>query len=268
MMQQLALYQTVFDAVQDRPVTFRTLDIGGDKILPYMASFEEDNPALGWRAIRIGLDRPGLLRSQLRAMLRAGAGRDLRIMFPMIATCAEFDAAKAIVGRELTHLRRHGYDMPRDLKLGIMIEVPSVLWQLDEILPRVDFVSVGSNDLVQYLFAADRDNRRVADRFDPMSPPVLRALKSITDRAAVHGTPVTLCGEIGGRPLEAMALIGLGYRGFSMSAASIGPVKAMLLSLDTREIAAFLAQLLDAQSGAPSVREELRAFAEAKGVPL
>lgn len=268
MMQQLALYQTVFDAVQDRPVTFRTLDIGGDKILPYMASFEEDNPALGWRAIRIGLDRPGLLRSQLRAMLRAGAGRDLRIMFPMIATCAEFIAAKAIVGRELTHLRRHGYEMPRDLKLGIMIEVPSVLWQLDEILPRVDFVSVGSNDLVQYLFAADRDNRRVADRFDPMSPPVLRALKSITDRAAVHGTPVTLCGEIGGRPLEAMALIGLGYRGFSMSAASIGPVKAMLLSLDTREIAAYLAQLLDAQSGAASVREELRAFAEAKGVPL
>ncbi|MBX9739613.1 MAG: phosphoenolpyruvate--protein phosphotransferase [Beijerinckiaceae bacterium] len=268
MMQQLALYKNVMDAVPDKPVTFRTLDIGGDKILPYMASFEEDNPALGWRAIRIGLDRPGLLRSQLRAMLRAAAGRDLRIMFPMIATSAEFDAAKAIVGRELTHLRRHEYALPRELKLGIMIEVPSVLWQLDEILPRVDFVSVGSNDLMQYVFAADRDNRRVADRFDPLSPPMLRALKSITDRAAVHGTPVTLCGEIGGRPLEVMALIGIGYRGFSMSAASIGPVKAMLLSLDTREIASHIGELLDAQSGAASVREELRAFAEAKGVPL
>ncbi|MDB5594333.1 MAG: ptsP [Hyphomicrobiales bacterium] len=268
MQEQLALYKTVMDAVPDRPVTFRTLDIGGDKILPYMAAFEEDNPALGWRAIRIGLDRPGLLRSQLRAMLRAGAGRDLRIMFPMVATCAEFDAAKVIVERELTHLRRHAYELPRDLKLGIMVEVPSVLWQLEEMLERVDFISVGSNDLVQYLYAADRDNRRVSDRFDPLSPPVLRALKSITDKAAVTGTPVTLCGEIGGRPLEAMALIGIGYRGLSMSAASIGPVKAMLLALDASEIAAHVGALIDAKTGAASIREELRAFAEAKGVPL
>ncbi|MDB5651089.1 MAG: ptsP [Hyphomicrobiales bacterium] len=268
MQEQLALYKTVMDAVPDRPVTFRTLDIGGDKILPYMAAFEDDNQALGWRAIRIGLDRPGLLRSQLRAMLRAGAGRDLRIMFPMVATCAEFDAAKIIVERELTHLRRHDYELPRELKLGIMVEVPSVLWQLEEMLERVDFVSVGSNDLVQYIFAADRDNRRVSDRFDPLSPPVLRALKSITDKAAITGTPVTLCGEIGGRPLEAMALIGIGYRGLSMSAASIGPVKAMLLSLDASEITAHVNALIEKKSGAASIREELRAFAEAKGVPL
>ncbi len=266
--EQYALYKNVMDAVPDVPVTFRTLDIGGDKILPYMSHFEEDNPALGWRAIRIGLDRPALLRLQLRAMLRAGAGREMRIMFPMVATCAEFDAAKHLLEREIAHLTLHKYELPRDLKLGIMIEVPSVLWQLDEMLARVDFVSVGSNDLMQYVFAADRDNRRVADRFDPLSPPALRLLKSITDRAALTGTPVTLCGEIGGRPLEAMALIGIGYRGLSMSPASIGPVKAMLLALNASEVAGLIEDLLAQKSGAQSIRQELRAYAEAKGVPL
>jgi phosphotransferase system enzyme I (PtsP) len=266
--QQYELYKSVMDAVPDVPVTFRTLDIGGDKILPYMSRLEEDNPALGWRAIRIGLDRPGLLRTQLRAMLKAGAGRSLRIMFPMVATCEEFDRAKDLVEREIAHLTRHKYLLPTSLKLGIMIEVPSVLWALDEMLPRVDFVSVGSNDLVQYLFAADRDNRRVSDRFDPLSPVVLRALKSITDRAAIHGTSVTLCGEIGGRPLEAMALIGIGYRNLSMSPASIGPVKAMLLALDAGEIAGFVTDLLAQKTGASSLRAQLRAYAEAKGVPL
>jgi len=249
-------------------VTFRTLDIGGDKILPYMSALEEENPALGWRAIRIGLDRPGLLRTQLRAMLKAGAGRDLRIMLPMVATCAEFDDAKKLVEREISHLSRHGYPLPADLKLGIMIEVPSVLWALDEILPRVDFVSVGSNDLMQYIFAADRDNRRVAGRFDPLSPVALRVLKTITDRAAVHGTSVTLCGEIGGRPLEAMTLIGIGYRGLSMSPTSIGPVKAMLLALNVSEVTSFVTDLLAQKNGASSVRAELHAFAQAKGVPL
>jgi phosphotransferase system enzyme I (PtsP) len=209
-----------------------------------------------------------LLRTQLRAMLKAGAKRELRIMFPMVATCAEFDAAKILVEREIAHLARHGYELPADLKLGIMIEVPSVLWSLDEILPRVDFVSVGSNDLVQYLFAADRDNRRVADRFDPLAPAVLRALRMVAEKGAAHGTHVTLCGEIGGRPLEAMALIGIGYRGLSMSPASIGPVKAMLLSLDAGEISAFVRDLLAQKTGVSSLRQELRAFAEAKGVPL
>ena len=266
--QQYQLYKSVMDALPDTPVTFRTLDIGGDKILPYMSRLEEDNPALGWRAIRIGLDRPGLLRTQLRAMLRAGAGRDLRIMFPMVATASEIDAAKDLTMREVMHLTRHGYVLPRDLKLGIMIEVPSVLFALDEILPRVDFVSVGSNDLTQYLFAADRDNKRVSTRFDPLSPSMLRALKTITDKASVHGTSVTLCGEMGGKPLDALALIGIGYRNLSMSPASIGPVKAMLLGLDAGEAQAFIAEKLNGTSGADSIREDLRSFAEAKGVPL
>ena len=266
--QQYELYKSIMDGVPDRPVTFRTLDIGGDKILPYMSRLEEDNPALGWRAIRIGLDRPGLLRTQLRAMLRAGAGRDLRIMFPMVATASEIDRAKDLVAREVAHLTRHGHGVPADLKLGIMIEVPSVLFALDEILPRVDFVSVGSNDLTQYLFAADRDNKRVATRFDPLSPSMLRALKSITDKAAQHGTSVTLCGEMGGKPLDAMALIGIGYRNLSMSPACIGPVKAMLLAIDVAETSAFIADKLAQLTGADSIRDELCRFAEAKGVPL
>lgn len=266
--QQYQLYKSVMDAVPNCTVTFRTLDIGGDKILPYMSRLEEDNPALGWRAIRIGLDRPGLLRTQLRAMLRAGAGRDLRIMFPMVAVASEIDALKDLVARELAHLKRHNYETPRDLKLGIMIEVPSVLFALDEIMPRVDFVSVGSNDLTQYLFAADRDNKRVATRFDPLAPSMLRALKSITDKAAAHGTSVTLCGEMGGKPLDAMALIGIGYRNLSMSPASLGPVKAMLLALNASEISAFMSETLSQASGADSIRNDLRAFAEAKGVPL
>ena len=265
---QYVLYKAVMDAVGDRPVTFRTLDIGGDKVLPYMQTFEEENPALGWRAIRIGLDRPGLLRSQVRAMLRAGGGRNLRIMFPMVATAAEFDAARAVVERELRHLKRHDYALPSDLKLGIMVEVPSILWQLEEILERVDFLSVGSNDLVQYLFAADRDNKRVSNRFDPLSPPALRALKLIVDKAAQTKTSVTLCGEIGGRPLEAMALIGLGYRGLSMTPSSIGPVKAMVLAVDAGELRALMEGLLARHDGAISLREELRRYAEAKGVPL
>ena len=265
---QIALYRAVMEAVGQRTVTFRTLDIGGDKILPYMQTFEEENPALGWRAIRIGLDRPGLLRSQLRAMLRAGAGRELRIMFPMVANVQEFDAAKVLVEREIAHLLRHGYELPVAIKLGVMVEVPSILWQLDEILERVDFLSVGSNDLVQYFFAADRDNKRVSNRFDPLCAPVLRALKSITDKAALSHTPVTLCGEIGGRPLEAMALIGIGYRGLSMTPSSIGPVKAMVMAIHEGELRALMEELLARRDGAASIRQELRAYAEAKGVPL
>jgi len=186
----------------------------------------------------------------------------------MVAHVSEFDAAKALVQREIAHLQRHGYELPIAIKLGVMVEVPSLLWQLDEILERVDFLSVGSNDLVQYLFAADRDNKRVSGRFDPLCAPVLRALKSITDKAACTHTPVTLCGEIGGRPLEAMALIGIGYRGLSMTPSSIGPVKAMVLAVHEGELRALMEQLLARRDGAASIREELRAYAEAKGVPL
>ena len=266
--EQYRFYKSVLDNVGDRPVTFRTLDIGSDKVLPYMKKVEEENPALGWRAIRIGLDRPGLLRPQLRAMLRAGAGKRLRIMFPMIATVAEFVAARTVVNQEIAFLRQHGHVEPASLKLGAMIEVPSLLWQLDEICAQVDFLSVGSNDLVQYIFAADRDNNRVSGRYDTLSAPVLRALQRIVDRAARHGTPVTLCGEMGGRPIDAMALIAMGYRGLSMSPASIGPVKAMVLALDVGEASRFLKHELDSDGSAPSFRDKFRQFAEDQKVPL
>ena len=266
--EQYRFYKGVLDSVPDRPVTFRTLDIGSDKILPYMAKIDEENPALGWRAIRIGLDRPGLLRMQLRAMLKAGADRDLRIMFPMIANVAEYEAAKAIALRELDHILRHNYPEPRSLQLGAMVEVPSLLWQLDEIAAAADFLSVGSNDLMQYLYAVDRDNRRVANRFDPLSVGFLRALRSIADAGERHGTPVTLCGEIGGRTLEAMTLMAIGYRDLSMSAPSIGPVKAMTLTLNIGEARREVEAMLAKGRENASLREPLQLLAERLGVRL
>ena len=177
--EQLRLYRDVLNAAGKRPVTFRTLDIGGDKVLPYLR-FEEDeeNPALGWRAIRLGLDHPDLLSTQIRALLDAAADRELRIMFPMVTTVGEFDQAKVLVERELTQLRRDGHTLPARVHVGVMVEVPALLYQLDELLTRVDFVSVGSNDLMQFMFAADRSNTHVSSRFDPISPPFLRALKT------------------------------------------------------------------------------------------
>jgi phosphotransferase system enzyme I (PtsP) len=268
MNEQFLLYRAVFDAVQGRPVTFRTLDIGSDKILPYMATIDEENPALGWRAIRIGLDRPGLLRMQIRAMLKAAGGRDIRIMFPMIANVAEFEAAKEIAQRELAHLERHGHTPPADVQLGVMVEVPSLLWELDTIAARADFLSVGSNDLVQYMYAADRDNTRVAKRYDTLSPPVMRALERIVAAGRRAGKTVTLCGEMGGRPLEALALLALGYRSLSMSPSSVGPVKAMILAVNLEEVEVFLASLLAKEDGAPSLREALREFATARDIPV
>ena len=238
--EQYALYRAVIEAADGKPVTFRTLDIGGDKVLPYMRNIEEENPALGWRAIRLGLDRPALLRTQLRALLRAGGGRALKIMFPMIATVAEFDQAKDLVERELTHLRRHGHKLPDEVEVGSMVEVPSLLYQLDELLAHVDFLSVGSNDLVQFLYAVDRGNPRVSGRFDPLSAPVLRALKDIADAGRKHRKPVTLCGELASQPLGALALVAIGYRALSLTPSAMGPVKAMLLDLDSRKAAAFL----------------------------
>jgi len=266
--EQLDLYRKVLDAAGDRPVTFRTLDIGGDKVLPYMEVIQEENPAMGWRAIRLGLDRPGLLRSQVRAMLRAAAGREIRIMFPMIAAVEEFDAAKAIVERELTHLRRHDHRMPDRVQVGAMVEVPALLFQLDELLPRVDFLSVGSNDLVQFMFAVDRGNNRVANRFDTMSPPILRALRLLARKGHEHGKLVTLCGELASRPLEAMILAALGFRSLSLSPAAVGPVKSVIRDLDLARVTALVDDLIDKPKPGLSIRQRLRDFAEAEGVSL
>jgi phosphotransferase system enzyme I (PtsP) len=265
---QLALYRTVLDAAGTKPVTFRTLDIGGDKALPYMETVVEENPALGWRAIRLGLDRPGLLRSQIRALLRAGAGRSLRIMFPMISEVAEFDAAKTVIERELTYLRQHGHTLPERVDVGTMLEVPALLYQLDELFKRVDFVSVGSNDLFQFLFAVDRGNSKVSDRFDTLSAPILRALRDIMRKAKAAKRSLSLCGEMASQPLGALALIAIGYRSLSVSALAHGPVKAMVLGLDAAKAEAAIGPLLDAPAGSVSIRDKLTEFAEAHQLAL
>ena len=264
--QQTRLYKAILDAAGDRPVVFRSLDVGGDKVLPYFRAEKEENPAIGWRAIRMALDRPALFRTQIRALLRAASGRELRIMLPMIADVSEFEAARALIDREVMILKRHGRHEPKTLMVGCMIEVPALLWQLDRILSMADFASVGSNDLMQFLFAADRSNTRVAGRFDPLSPAVLKASKQIVETAKKYGVPLNLCGEMAGKPLEAMALIGLGFRSISMAPASVGPVKAMILSLDAGNVAQRLDELL--QSMSSSLREDLKRFAAEQGVQI
>ncbi|GAA0598489.1 phosphoenolpyruvate--protein phosphotransferase [Paenochrobactrum glaciei] len=267
--QQEKLYRSVLEAAGDKPVTFRTLDIGGDKVLPYFRSTgQEENPAMGWRAIRLTLDRPGLFRTQLRALLKASGGRELRMMLPMVTEVAEVKAAREIIDREVNHLSKFDYQLPSKVKLGAMIEVPSLLWQMGELMDAVDFVSVGSNDLFQFLMAVDRGNSLIADRFDQLSPAFLRVLRHIVESSLRHDTPVTLCGEMAGRPLMAMTLIGLGFRSISMSAATIGPVKAMLGALDASKLNKLLQGELDKHNDAHSLRELLLKFAQDNDIPL
>ncbi len=264
--EQKVFYASVIAAAGDRPVTFRTLDIGGDKVLPYLRTAEEENPAMGWRAIRLGLDRPGLLRMQLRALIQAAAGRELRVMLPMVTELDEVRQTRAMIDRELAHMRRHNREQPTKLMLGAMIEVPAMLWQLDGLVGVADFISVGSNDLMQFMTASDRGNMLVAGRFDPLSKPFLRALRSIV-RSAGKAMPVTLCGELAGNPLAAMTLIGLGYRSMSMAPASVGPVKAMTLALDAGKLGKVLDGLLDGNGEVSALRPALTAFADAEGIP-
>ncbi|HEX6858927.1 MAG TPA: phosphoenolpyruvate--protein phosphotransferase [Caulobacteraceae bacterium] len=256
---QTQLYKRVLDVAGSMPVTFRTLDLGGDKLLPYMEAEREDNPALGWRAVRMGLDRPALLRLQIRALIWAAEGRALRVMFPLVASVDEFRAAKALVDQEIAWAGRRGRPAPSRLDVGAMIEAPSLIWHLDALLPMTDFVSVGTNDLMQYLFAADRGNPRVADRYDPLSPPALRALKQIQEACADTGTPVSVCGEMAGRPLEAFTLVALGFDRLSMPPAGIGPVKQMVLSCDREAARRGVTALLKGSAG--SVRGEIETLA-------
>ncbi|ACJ00019.1 phosphoenolpyruvate-protein phosphotransferase, putative [Rhodospirillum centenum SW] len=259
-------YAKVLDAAGDRPVVFRTLDVGGDKTLPYFPDLSEENPALGWRAIRIGLDRPAMLRKQLRAMLRAAAGRELRLMFPMVAEVAELDRARRVLDLELARLRADGGTPPARLLVGVMVEVPSLLFQLPALLPRVDFLSVGSNDLLQYLFACDRGNPILNNRYDVLSPPMLRLLRDLVRACDAAGVPLSLCGEMASRPLDAMALVGLGFRTLSLAPPAFGEVKGMLRSLELRRVAAYLDRLLDGSDH--SLRPKLRAYARDHGVKV
>ncbi|MFY7960112.1 MAG: phosphoenolpyruvate--protein phosphotransferase [Elsteraceae bacterium] len=262
---QAALYRKILDIADNRPVVFRTLDIGGDKRLPYFHTAEDENPAMGWRAIRISLDRPAMLRQQLRAMLTAAAGRSLSVMFPMIADVAEFESARALLDREHEQAAAQGA-APVELKVGAMLEAPSLLFQLGDLLPRVDFLSVGTNDLVQFLFAADRGNPKLAERYDPLSPVFLRIMRDLARRAETVGKPLTVCGEMAGRPLDALALIAVGVRRLSMAPAAVGGVKLMLRSTDLEPARRFLDSRINGT--APTLRPILRAYAADHGIPV
>ncbi len=267
--EQEQLYREVLLAAGDKPVTFRTIDIGGDKVLPYFKeATPEENPALGWRAIRVTLDRPALLRTQIRALLKAAGGRELRVMLPMVTEISEIRKARAIMDREVRHLSRFAHLLPTRIKLGAMIEVPSLLWQLDELMQAVDFVSVGSNDLFQYITASDRGNTRMSSRFNPISVPFLRVLKRIADAGFANDTPVTLCGELAGRPISAMALIGVGYRSISMAPAAIGPVKAMLCDLPVSALVDRMKTAIDGMGAEDDMNAMLTEFAADHGVEL
>lgn len=263
---QAAHYREVLDTAGGLPVTFRTLDVGSDKHLPYLRMPPEDNPAMGWRAIRMVLDRPTLLRGQLRALLKAAAGRHLLVMFPMVAEVAELIAARRLLDMELERASAAEAELPSRIEVGTMVEVPSLYWQMRALLPRVDFISIGSNDLFQFLFACDRGNPALTDRYDVLSPAALSFLHEMVDRCRASGVRLAVCGEMASRPLEAMALVGLGVHHLSLTPSEVGPVKAMLRSIDAGRLGDYLRGLLDLPDH--SLRGRLRSYAQDHGVVL
>jgi phosphotransferase system, enzyme I, PtsP len=262
--EQAAIYARVLDAAAGRPVLFRTLDLGSDKLLPGDTAPEEENPAMGWRSLRVGLDRPALLRRQLRALLLAASGRDLSVMFPMVATVSEFRAARDLLQAEAARVR----PQPGRLSIGTMLEVPALLWQLPELLRETDFISVGSNDLMQFLFAADRSSPALATRYDLLSAPVLALLENVVRQADEAGVSVSLCGEAASRPLEALALAGVGFRNLSMPAPGVLPVKALLAGVDLHSFRPVLTAIRRGATGEASLREPLSLWARETGLPF
>jgi phosphotransferase system enzyme I (PtsP) len=269
---QQRLYRSVLEAAGDKPVIFRTLDVGGDKALPYLQSTDpaeqEENPAMGWRALRLALDRGGgtLMKSQARALLEAAAGRELNIMFPMVSEPWEFDAAREIVEQQRAWLADQRKHLPTKVSYGAMLEVPALAEQLDILLPKLDFLSIGTNDLTQFLFAADRAHPKLAERYDWLSPAILRFLRRVAREAKAYNVPVGVCGEMGGRTLEAMALIGIGIERFSITPVAVGPIKAMIRSLDSTALVPAMEKML----GTPpaDVRAALAAWAEEHEVAI
>jgi phosphotransferase system enzyme I (PtsP) len=266
---QQRLYKDVLDAAGDRPVIFRTVDIGGDKALPYMQKDDEeleDNPAMGWRALRLALDRDGLMKAQARALLEASAGKVLHVMFPMVSEPWEYEEARALVEHQRAWLLARKKKLPIAVRYGAMLEVPALAEVLDILLPRLDFLSIGTNDLTQFLFAADRAHPRLAERYDWLSIAILRFLDRVVRTCKDYQVPVGVCGEMGGRTLEAMALVGLGIRRLSITPASVGPVKAMIRAIDAEELRALMRELLD--GGARDIRVTLTQWAVERNIEL
>ena len=265
---QQRLYRDVLDAAGNRPVIFRTVDIGGDKVLPYLRddSEEEENPAMGWRALRLALDRDGLMKAQARALIEAAAGRSLNVMFPMVSEPWEFETARALFETQRAWVAARGRKLPAEIRYGAMLEVPALAEMLDLLLPQLDFLSIGTNDLTQFLFAADRANPKLAERYDWLSPSILRFLKRVVDQVRGTGVDLGVCGEMGGRTLEAMALIGLGIERLSITPAAVGPIKAMIRSLDHAALVAALPAMLSAPPR--DLRATLADWADRHGVEL
>lgn len=264
---QLRLYRDVLDAAGERPVIFRTVDIGGDKAVPYLRSElsdSDENPAMGWRALRLALEREGLMKVQARALIEAAAGRSLHVMFPMVSEPWEFDAAKAVFEQQLAFLKKRKKQLPDSIHYGAMLEVPALAEVLDLLIPKLSFLSIGTNDLTQFLFAADRANPKLAERYDWLSPAILRFLRRISQAAVGQPVDLGVCGEMGGRNLEALALLGLGYRRLSITPVSVGPIKELVRQVD-------LAEITDAMNGwlaspPPNLRAEIKTWAEQRGI--
>lgn len=259
-------YAKILRMAGEKRVIFRTFDIGGDKQLPYFPIEGEENPALGWRATRIGLDRPAILRRQFRALIHAAGEKPLDVMLPFITQVYELDESRKLLAMEMERARQEGFSLPRKVRVGTMIEVPALLWQLPALLKRVDFVSIGSNDLLQFIFACDRGSQRMSDRYDTLAPEVLCIVRDIVRACNEVGVEAGFCGEMARKPLEAMALIGVGLRSFSMPPSAIGPVKTMLRSVVHKELVEYVERLT--QSSERSVRRQLEEYAREHGIVL
>jgi len=257
--EQVDCYKRLFEAADGKKVVFRSLDVGSDKLLPYWNSIEEENPAIGWRSIRITLDRRAILRKQMRAFIRAASGKELNVMFPMISNLDEFLEARETFMYAYEREKKEGYPLPSKVHLGLMIEVPSVVFQLREILKYCDFISVGTNDLYQFFFACDRGNVRLNGRYDVLSAPFLNLMKKIIKEANEANVLCSVCGEMASNPIDAMALIGLGYRNLSVSSASYGKVKAMIRSLTAKGVEDYIENILS--SSRRTLRPQLKAYA-------
>jgi phosphotransferase system enzyme I (PtsP) len=264
--EQVTLYREAIRLSEGRPIVFRLLDVGGDKVIPYLRAAPEENPAMGFRSLRLALDRPGLLRTQVRALLTAADGGPMKILVPMVTETWEFVAAKRVVKLELERLIRSGFKPPSELHIGAMIEVPSLLFELDRVLPEADFVSIGSNDLIMFLNAADRANNRVAKAYDPIALPRLRALRHIVDMAKRYSVPITMCGELAGRTIEALALMAIGMTRLSMNPSAIGPIKEMVMGVELKPIQAAVAAALGEGQSAVGIRDLLLDLADKQGL--
>ncbi|MBS0271280.1 MAG: phosphoenolpyruvate--protein phosphotransferase [Proteobacteria bacterium] len=263
---QTDIYRDIFEHSKGQPITFRTLDIGGDKIVPYMWRVHDENPVLGWRAIRVSLDKPAILRQQVRALIHASQGQHLRILFPMISELSEYQEARHHVEQEWARAQQSHLTLPSSLSYGVMLEVPSIVDQLEPLLKEVDFISVGTNDLFQFFYACDRTNPSVSNRYDVVSSSFLNYLRRIRIACEEARVPVSVCGEMAGKPLEALALLAIGYRSLSISGPVAGYIKKMILNLPLKEAEAFLSKALETYS--PSLRSSLLTFAKQHKIDL